>query len=206
MALIMSTKILVLMTISIPILIGLAATPLTVVEAQTTVAPTTTSIGNSSTINITSSGIDLSQQPVLQERTRVVSQTPLTYEYMSITFTGNGTLTLPNNNINNIVNFTSSGSALVSFVTQSSQGTETIRMNDGTTATLTFYEIAEFNPAIGQGKGIIIADVSTDPNGLLASLNGVILAGIDDIRPNGEGNATLWEWESKISNLAVLPV
>jgi hypothetical protein len=179
------------MTLSILILIAVAATPL---------------IGNSNATNTTSSAIDLSQQPVLQERTRVVTQTPLTYEYMSITFTGNGTLTLPNNNINNIVNFTSSGSALVSFTTQSSQGTETLRMNDGTTATLTFYEIAEFNPAIGQGEGIIIADVSTDPSGPLASLNGVILAGIDDIRPNGEGNATLWEWESRISDLAVLPI
>jgi hypothetical protein len=207
MILIISTRTLILLNINILILIALAATPLTAVEAQTTAAaPITTLIGNSNTTNTTSSAIDLSQQPVLQERTRVVSQTPLTYEYMSITFTGNGTLTLPNNSINNMINFTSNGSALISFTTQSSQGTETIRMDDGTTATLTFYEIVEFNPAMRVGEGIIIAKVSTNPSGPLAPLNGMILAGIDNIRPNGESNVTLWEWESRISDLAILPV
>src|SRR3712207_209662 len=116
------------------------------------------------------------------------------------------TLFRSNGNINNKVNFTSNGSALISFMTQSSQGTEIIRTDDGTTATLTFYEIAKFNPATGEGEGIIIAEVSTNPSGPLAPLNGVILAGIDDIRPNGESNVTLWEWESRISNLAILPV
>jgi hypothetical protein len=143
---------------------------------------------------------------MLQEHTRVESETQINYAYASITFMGNGTLTLPNSNINNRVNFTSNGSALISFMTQSSQGTETIRTDDGTTAILTFYEIAKFNPVTGEGEGIIIAEVSTNPSGTLAPLNGMILAGIDDIRPNGESNVTLWEWESRISNLAILPV
>ena len=194
------------MTINILISIVLTATSLTAVDAQKLAAPTTTLISNSNTTNTTSSAIDLSQQPVLQERTRIDSETPIDYAYMSITFAGNGTLTLPNNNINNKVNFTSNGSALISFITQSSQGTEILRTNDGTTATLTFYEIAKFNPVTGEGEGIIIAEVSTNPSGPLAPLNGMILAGIDDIRPNGESNVTLWEWESRISNLALLPI
>jgi len=194
------------MTINILISIALIATPLTAVEAQTTGEPTTTLISNSNTTNTTSSAIDLSQQPVLQERTRVESETQINYAYASITFIGNGTLTIPNSNINNRVNFTSNGSALISFTTQSSQGTEIIRMDDGTSATLTFYEIAKFNPATGEGEGIIIAEVSTNPSGPLAPLNGMILAGIDDIRPNGESNVTLWEWESRISNFAILPI
>ena len=206
MTVITSTKPLLMMTINILISIVLTATSLTVVDAQTLAAPTTTLISNSNTTNTTSSAIDLSQQPVLQERTRIDSETPIDYAYMSITFAGNGTLTLPNNNINNKVNFTSNGSALISFMTQSSQGTEIIRTNDGTTATLTFYEIAKFNPVTGEGEGIIIAEVSTNPSGPLAPLNGMILAGIDDIRPNGESNVTLWEWESRISNLALLPI
>ena len=195
-----------MMTINILISIALIATPLTAVEAQTTGEPTTTLISNSNTTNTTSSAIDLSQQPVLQERTRVESETQINYAYASITFIGNGTLTIPNSNINNRVNFTSNGSALISFTTQSSQGTEIIRMDDGTSATLTFYEIAKFNPATGEGEGIIIAEVSTNPSGPLAPLNGMILAGIDDIRPNGESNVTLWEWESRISNFAILPI
>ena len=206
MTMITSTKLLLMMTITILISIALIATPLTAVEAQTTAEPATALISNSNTTNTTSSAIDLSQQPVLQERTRIESETQINYAYASITFIGNGTLTIPNSNINNRVNFTSNGSALISFMTQSAQGTEIIRMDDGTTATLTFYEIAKFNPATGEGEGIIIAEVSTNPSGPLAPLNGMILAGIDDIRPNGESNVTLWEWESRISNLAILPI
>ena len=194
------------MTINILILIALTATQLTAVEAQTAAAPTATLISNSNTTNTTSSAIDLSQEPVLQEQTRLESETPINYAYMSITFTGNGTLTLPNGNINNKVNFTSNGSALISFMTQSSQGTEIIRTADGTTATLTFYEIVKFNPATREAKGIIIAEVQAGPTGTLASLNGMILAGTDDIHLNGESSVTLWEWESGISNLDIFPV
>jgi hypothetical protein len=202
-----STKAIAMMMIDMLALIAVAATPLTAVEAQTAAAPTTTTtiIGNSTT-DTASSGIELSQQPVLQERTRTVSQTPINYAHMSITFTGNGTLTLPNNNIYTIVNFTSNGSALISFVAQSVQGTETIRTEDGETATITFYEIVKFNPATSEGKGIITAEVNTNPTGTLASLNGMILAGIDDIQSNGESNVTLWEWESRISDLDIVPV
>ena len=165
----------------------------------------TTIIGNSTT-DTASSGIELSQQPVLQERTTTVSQTPINYAHMSITFTGNGTLTLPNNNIDTIVNFTSNGSALISLVTQSAQGTETLRTENGETAIITFHEIAKFNPATSEGKGIITAEVNTNPTGTLASLNGMILAGIDDIQSNSESNVTLWEWESRIGDLDIVPV
>jgi hypothetical protein len=201
-----STKTIAMMMIDMLALISVAATLLTEVEAQTAAAPTTrtTIIGNSTT-DTASSGIELSQQPVLQERTRTVSQTPINYAHMSITFTGNGTLTLPNN-IDAIINFTSNGSALISFVAQSVQGTETIRTENGETATITFYEIVKFNPATSEGEGIITAEVNTNPTGTLASLNGMILAGIDDIQSNSESNVTLWEWESRIGDLDIVPV
>jgi hypothetical protein len=198
--------------ISIDMLAIIAAAALTAAEAQTGVAvpaetttSSTTTIGNNTT-DTTSSGIELSQQPVLQERTRTASETQINYAHVSITYTGNGTLSLPNNNIAPIANFTSNGSALVSFLTQSAQGTETIRTGNGETATITFYEIVKFNPATREGKGIIIAEVRTNPTGTLASLNGMILAGIDDIQSNGESRVTLWEWESRISNLDIVPV
>ena len=195
-----------MMMIDMLALISVVATLLTAVEAQTAAEPTTrtTIIGNSTT-DTASSGIELSQQPVLQERTTTVSQTPINYAHMSITFTGNGTLTLPNN-IDTIVNFTSNGSALISFVAQSVQGTETIRTENGETATITFHEIVKFNPATSEGKGIITAEVNTNPTGTLASLNGMILAGIDDIQSNSESNVTLWEWESRIDDLDIVPV
>src|SRR5215208_644193 len=209
-----STKTIAIMMMMIDMLALIAAAaPLTAVEAQTAAAAaapsttrtTTTTIGNNTT-GTASSGIELSQQPVLQERTRAVSETPIDYAHMSLTYSGNGTLTLPINNIATIANFTSNGSALVSFLTQSAQGTETIRTQDGQTATITFYEIVEFNPATMEGKGIMIAEVHTNPTGTLASLNGMTLAGIDDIQSNGMSNVTLWEWESRISNLDIVPV
>lgn len=207
-----STKTVAMMTIDMLALIAVVATPLTTVEAQMGAAPTATTATKTISDNntdTTSSGIELSRQPVLQERTRAVSETQINYAHVSITYSGNGTLSLPNNNNNNtatIANFTSNGSALVSFITQSAQGTETIRTGNGETATMTFYEIVKFNPATRDGKGIIIAEVQTSPTGTLASLNGMILAGIDDIQLNGESNVTLWEWESGISGLDIFPV
>src|SRR5215218_7529268 len=109
-----STKTIAMMMMMIDMLalIAAAATPLTAVEAQTAAAPpttrTTTTIGNN-TSGTASSGIELSQQPVLQERTRAVSETPIDYAHTSITYSGNGTLTLPINNIATIANFTSNG-------------------------------------------------------------------------------------------------
>ena len=188
-------------------MIALSPTPLiAVVEAQTAEAPTTTIIGNSSTTNTSSPGINLSQQPVLQERTRAATATPINHAHMSISYTGNGTLTFPNSNINTTVNFTSNGSALISFLTRSAQGTETITTEDGSTATLTFYEITKFNPGTLEGEGIIIAEISTDPSGRLAPLSGLILTGIDEIHQNGPSNVTLWEWKSRSSDLLTIPV
>ena len=204
-----STKTVAMMMIDMLALIAVVATPLTAVEAQMGAAPTATTATKTISDNntdTTSSGIQLSRQPVLQERTRAVSETQINYAHVSITYTGNGTLSLPNNNTATIANFTSNGSALVSFITQSAQGTETIRTGNGETATMTFYEIVKFNPATRDGKGIIIAEVQTSPTGTLASLNGMILAGIDDIQLNGESNVTLWEWESGISGLDIFPV
>jgi hypothetical protein len=202
-----STKTIAMMMIDMLALIAVAAIPLTAVEAQTArVSTMTTTIIGNNTTDTTSSGIELSQQPVLKERTRTVSETPINYAHMSITFIGNGTLTLPNNSIDTIVNFTSNGSALISFVTQSAQGTETIRTEDGETAIATFYEIVKFNPATRGGNGIITAEIHTNPAGTLAPLNGMILIGIDDIQSNGESNVTFWEWESRITNLDILSV
>ena len=91
-------------------------------------------------------------------------------------------------------------------MTQSAQGTETIRTEDDETAIATFYEIVKFNPATGDANGIITAEVHTNPAGMLAPLNGMILIGTDDIQSNGESNVTFWEWESRIINLDIIPV
>jgi hypothetical protein len=73
----------------------------------------------------------------------------------------------------------------------------------GETATATFYEIVQFNPATaGEGKGLTMAVIHTYSTGTLAPLNGTIVAGISDLQSNEENSVTLWEWESGIGNNA----
>jgi hypothetical protein len=171
------------------------------------ISPTTaTATTPSNTTGITTLGIELSSQPVYQDQLRVVSQNPINETHMSITFSGNGTLTLPNTT--QTINTTSNGSALISFMTLSVQGMETIRTQDGETATATLYEIDRQPATTGESKGIVIAVVNTNAtSGMLAPLNGMILAGLDDIQTTtSESRLTLWEWKSGIGkNAGVVP-
>jgi hypothetical protein len=182
----------------------------------TLIGPTTISATPSSrNITITpsspssssSAGLNFSAQPVWQERERTLSDTPINQTHLSVTFSGNGTLTLPNSTAQPI-NFSSNGTVLVSFITHAAQGKETIRTQGGETATATFHSISQFNPSTNESKGIVIAAVavnttnSTTTGGsvMLAPLNGMILAGIDDFQSNGAGVRTFWKWESGIGD------
>jgi hypothetical protein len=169
--------------------------------AATTTTPTTTS-NSTSTTPSSSSGIQLSPQPIFQERSPPGTVTPINETHGILTFSGNGTLTLPNTT--QTINTTSNGSAIISFATSSGYGKETITAANGESATATLYEILQFNnPATapeGGGKGIIIAVFQTNStSGTLAPLNGMIAAGTDDLTSSGESHITLWRWESGIS-------
>ena len=50
----------------------------------------------------------------------------------------------------------------------------------------------------GAGRGIIIAVVHTNSTGMLAPLNGMILAGDVEFNAEGTSTTTLWEWQSGI--------
>jgi hypothetical protein len=164
------------------------------------ISPTTVTATPSNTTSTTTSlppEIELSSQPVYQDHLRLVSQNPINETHSSITFSGNGTLTLPNTT--QTINTTSNGSAFVSFATESSQAKVTIRTQDGEeTATVTLYEIDQHPATTGESKGIVIAVVNTNAtSGMLAPLNGMILAGINELQTTtGEGRLTLWEWKS----------
>jgi hypothetical protein len=180
-----------------------AMTPMTTAFAQegnnTTAASTPSSTTATTTATNTSSGIQLSPQPVMQEQTTTTGTTPINQTHMSATFSGNGTLTLPDTT--ETINFTTNGTAVIALETHSVQAEETLMTEQGETATATFYEIAKFDPATaGEGKGLTMALIETDSTGTLAPLNGTILAGISDMQPNGETSVTFWEWESGISN------
>jgi hypothetical protein len=181
----------------IPVALSMVTTP---VAATTTTSNTTTTTSSSTNTTSSSSGIELSPNPIQQERIRTTSQIPINQTHMSITYSGNGTLTLPNTT--ETINITTNGSGIVSLMDQSVYGKETIRTEDGQTATSTFYEIVQLDPATGEGKGITMGVIHTDSTGTLAPLNGTILVGMDDIQPNGEEDITIWEWESGIGNNA----
>ena len=173
-----------------------SSTPVAATTGNTTA--TTSSSTMNTTTPLTSSGIELSPNPIQQERITTTSQTPINQTHMSITYSGNGTLTLPNTS--ETINITTNGSGIVSLMDQSVYGKETIRTEDGQTATATFYEIVKLDPTTGAGNGITMGVMHTDSTGTLAPLNGTILVGTDDIQPNGQEVITIWEWESGIGN------
>ena len=176
----------------------IVTTPVAATTGNTTA---TTSSSTTTTTPFSPSGIiELSPNPIQQERIRTTSQTPINQTHLSITYSGNGTLTVPNTT--ETINITANGSGIVSLMDQSVYGKETIRTEDGQTATSTFYEIVQLDTATGEGKGITTGVIYTDPTGTLAPLNGTILVGVDDIQPNGEEVITIWEWESGIGNSA----
>jgi len=143
--------------------------------------------------------IELSSQPVFQGNLKLVGQNPTNESRVSVTFSGNDTLTLPNTI--QTINITSNGNALVSIATESSQLNLNIKTQDGEeeTAIITSYAI-EGHPkgTTGESKGITIAVVNTNAtNGMLAPLNGLNLVGIIESKiTTGEGQLTLWQWKS----------
>jgi hypothetical protein len=179
----------------------------------TPVAATTTTAGNNATTTITqpssssssSEMIQLSPQPIYQGYSRTTSETPINQTHVSSTNSGNGTLTLPGTG--QTINVTSNGRSIFSRMAQSGQGEVTITTteqeedDDGSeeSATARFYEIVQFNFATGEGKGFMLAVFHTNSTGILAPLNGMVVAGIDHFLPNVRDNSvTLWEWESGI--------
>jgi hypothetical protein len=170
--------------------------------ASPTTTTTTTTAGNTTTTTSSgpSSGIELSSQPIYQESVPPGNVTIINQTHIAATHTGNGIMTLPNSN--QTINVISNGTAIFSLVTPSAIAKETIRAPNGETATITIYEIVQFsNPAeapLGGGKGIKIIIFHTNSTGMLAPLNGVIAAGINDLQPNGESELTAWRWESGI--------
>jgi hypothetical protein len=188
-------------TISVLAIVIILVSTSIVTPAAASPTTTTTTAGNTTTTpSGSSSGIKLSSQPIYQESTPPGNVTPINQTHISATHTGNGTLTLPNSN--QTINTTSNGTAIASLATPSAIAKTTIRAPNGETATITIYEIIQFNnPAeapLGGGKGIKTVIFHTNSTGMLAPLNGVIAVAINIIQPNGESELTAWRWESGI--------
>jgi hypothetical protein len=167
----------------------------TIVSASATTTTTTTT-SNDTTTTTSPSEIDLSPEPVYQEQQTLVSENPINQTHTQITFSGNGTLNLPNGT--EPISITSTGS-VIAAMDGTAVGEEVLTTEDGTeSATAKFYSIGRFNMEDDTEKAIIIALVHTNSTGQLAPLNGAIVAGEVEFLADGTSLVTLWEWQSGI--------
>jgi hypothetical protein len=158
--------------------------------ATTTTTTTTTSPPEEPGI------IQLSPEPVYQERQINISETPINQTHVQLGISGSGTITLPNTT--ETISTTSTAS-LIASLDGTATGKEVITTEDGSeSATATIYGIARFG--MEEGRGIIIALLDTDSTGRLAPLDGMILAGQIEFPPEETAASfiTLWEWQSGI--------
>src|SRR5919109_4512591 len=140
-----------------------------------------------------SSGIQVSQQIVYKELSSEVGETPINQTHLQVTFSGNGTLNLPNST--ETIRTTSNGSGIASMLgTFAGEVTLTPEEDAGENATATIYEIGRLNTQDGTGNGIAIAVFHTNSTGRLAPLDGMILIGLDEFLPDGNAFITFWEW------------
>jgi hypothetical protein len=169
-------------------------------QEENNTSTTASSASNTTTTSSSSpspSGIELSPEPVYQEQISGESQTPINQTHIQATYSGSGTLNLPNTT--ETIRTTSTGSGILASMEGTFVGKEMLTTEDGSeNATATFYEIVRFNMQNGTGKGIIIAVPHTNSTGKLAPLDGMILAGQEEIIQPGSSVITLWEWESGI--------
>ena len=151
---------------------------------------------------VRSSGIKLSPHPIWSEGVMNTGNTPINKTHTFVTFTGNGTMTVPDTRQN--INMTNNGTAIISPVsgsptTISASGRESVFSEDGDTTAITFHEIIQYDPESLQGKGIIIAVFDSNATGTLAPFNGMIVAGTH-YENTEEAIVTLWEWGTGIDN------
>jgi hypothetical protein len=179
----------------------ISPTPMTAALAQeennTTASATISNTTTTTSAASSSSGIELSPELVYQERSREVGEIPINQTHIQVTFSGNGTINLPNST--ETIMTTSIGSGISSFIDGTFAGKEILTTEDGSeNATATVYEIGRFNTQDGTGKGIAIAVFHTNSTGKLAPLDGMILLGQDEFLPDGSAFITFWEWQSGI--------
>jgi hypothetical protein len=152
-----------------------------------------TSGGTSLGSNATSIGIQLSKNPIYEERV-VTQAAPLNQTHSQLRMTGNGTLMLPNDTQQ--FSTMSNGTASVSMFGVAS-GSEVLTMLDDNTenATLTFREMVRFDTMDGKSKGFVIAVMETESGGPFAQLDEVPLVGQTEFQTDGVSKLTLWEWQ-----------
>jgi hypothetical protein len=168
---------------------------LAIMAASSIAAPASATM--MTTAPASSSGLELSSEPVLRERQISLSQTPINQTHILFTDSGNGTITLPNTT--EAINFTGTDSVIVSTIDGTAVGKEVFTTVDGSeTVNGTVYGIARFNMEEGTGRAIVILLLQTNSTDRLAPVDGMILAGHIEFYPDGSALSTMWEWQSGV--------
>jgi hypothetical protein len=184
---------------------SVAATPVAASTAgnNTTTTATTDTTATTPSSPLPSSGLELSAQPVWDERVWTTSITPINQTHSMATFEGNGTMTVPDTG--ETINMTNNGTAIGSIVPQAnntviSYGRENVfSVDDGDTSAITFFEIVQYDPMTFQGRGLVTAVFDNNSTGSLAPFNGMMVVGTHEESPaTQEVIIRLWEWESGI--------
>jgi hypothetical protein len=189
---------------------GAAATifTLAIIFVLTTpqISASTTADTNATTTTTTSpssSGLELSAQPVWDEHVRTTGIIPINETHSMAIFEGNGTMTALDTG--ETINMTNNGTAIGSLVPQAnntviSYGRENVfSVDDGDTSAIAFSEIVQYDPTTFQGKGLVIAVFDNNATGSLAPFNGILVVGTHEEDPSIQTvTIRLWEWESGI--------
>jgi hypothetical protein len=184
---------------------SVAATPVAASTAgnNTTTTATTDTTATTPSSPLPSSGLELSAQPVWDERVWTTSITPINQTHSMATFEGNGTMTVPDTG--ETINMTNNGTAIGSIVPQAnntviSYGRENVfSVDDGDTSAITFFEIVQYDPMTFQGRGLVTAVFDNNSTGSLAPFNGMLVVGTHEEDPSTQTvTIRLWEWESGI--------
>lgn len=177
------------------------------------VAASSTTGNNNTTTTITTTSsspppplleIELSSQPIWEERVSTSSMTPINQTHSIVEFVGNGTMTVPDTG--QTINMTNNGTAIISPVPGAAPGTigaygreSVFSQDDDDTTAITFYEIVQYQLEPFQGKGTIIGVFDNNATRSLAPFNGMMIVGTHDEDPNAQATTiTLWEWQSGI--------
>ena len=167
----------------------------------TTTTATTDTTATTSPSPLPSSGLELSAQPVWDERVWTTSITPINQTHNMAAFEGNGTMIVPGTG--EIINMTNNGTAIGSIVPQAnntviSYGRENVfSVEDGDTSAITFFEIVKYDPMTFQGRGLVTAVFDRNATGSLAPFNGMLVVGTHEEDPSTQTvTIRLWEVET----------
>jgi hypothetical protein len=177
-----------------------AAASLSIDDATTTSAEdnggTTTTLSDNTSLNATTSTVELTEEPFAVGHYRTVSENITDETQTQFSFEGNTRITIPN--ATETITTRDTGEGTFSFLPGGGGGSPSGQIHmtteDGSeSVTADFVEFIKFESSF---TGIGIAYFSTNSTGMLAPLNNMIAVFLDEVQPNEDSILRFFEWKS----------